>query len=105
MASNVQQIQGSIIAAGNSGPLTIANSQMALYVGPGLTGTVQVSGRPSGGTSTYEPLTPTGQTTPNITAPGMYAFPFVAGDWDFCVSCTVFTSGTAPFQLQAAMRD
>jgi hypothetical protein len=63
---------------------------------------VEVVAVPNGGaTANMQPLVPIGQTTAGITAPGVYAFPPIAGDYAYAVFCSAFTSGSAAATLSA----
>lgn len=109
MTSQVASISGTISAggfllnaAGGNFVQQFADVMPTLFLGGGLTGTIQVLAKPTGPAFVgvgYSPVTPVGASSPNITAPGVYAFPPLGGDWEFVIYCTVFTSGSAPVYL------
>lgn len=104
MTSQVTTISGSLAALNAVvGPAQMANGRVTLYLASGLTGTVQLQARPTGSPSAaFEPLIPSGTTSVNITAAGVYAFPPLAGDLEFQVACTAFTSGSGAVTLMLA---
>jgi hypothetical protein len=98
-------VQSSIVPAKGNLEVSYANGQASLYVGAGLTGTVQLQAVPNGGSATNaEPLTPIGATTANITTPGVYQFNPNMGDYQYFVNCTAFSSGSANVVLSLGPR-
>ena len=100
MTSQVINVQGNLTAAtpaaGSSLPLQQFPSCIpTVYLGGVFVGTVQLQARPTGNTAlAFEPITPIGAGSANMTAAGVYAFQVMGGDWEFQVVCTAFTSGT-----------
>ncbi len=95
MTSFVRSSSGTINASGqNVAQINDANIQPTLHLSGTLVGTVQLVGAPTG-SGNFQPIIPLGQTTPNITASGLYAFPFIGGSYDFQVTSTAFTSGSS----------
>lgn len=96
MASQVVS-KGGTLAALNStiGPLQLANARPTLFLDAGLTGTVELMARPTGGVGNFQPLIPIGASTAGVTAGGVYAYPTLGGDFEFELACTAFTSGSA----------
>lgn len=102
MASDIKTNSQSFAATGVGTSLPnsvgMASAIPSVYIGGG-SGTVQLQARPSGQTN-FEPLIPLGAASANMTAPGVYTFPTVGGDYEYQLNCTVFTSGPIPAQLQ-----
>lgn len=101
MTSQVTQATGPLGALNATvGPVAMANCKPTVYLDAGLTGTIQLQARPSTGVGGWQPIIPVGATAANITAPGLYAFPPLGGDWQFQIACTAYTSGSANATLQ-----
>lgn len=96
-------VAGAGAAAATAGPSTASafNGIPTLFV-DGVTGTlvgtIQLQARPAGGSAnSWAPLGGAGLTATGAITPGV-----VAGDCEFRVFCSAFTSGTAPWTLQIA---
>ncbi len=102
MASDIKQVSGSLAAAsGTVGQISYANGFVSLYVAGTFVGTLQVQAQSNYAPNGFVPMTPIGATSPNITAPGLYVFPHIPGDFAYEVEMTAFTSGTANVVLSA----
>lgn len=102
MASDLKSAYGPLAAVNATvGPITYANGFVSLYLGGTFVGTVQVVANSNLAPSGNVPLIPLGATSANITAPGVYVFPRIAGDFSYEVLMTAFTSGTADAVLSA----
>lgn len=105
MTSQVASVSGNLTAASGAGstlgPIQMANCKATIYLSGTFTATAQVQARPAGIGGTFQPMTPIGASTPNLTAGGIYAFPPMGGDWEFQVACTAFTSGPAVVTFSA----
>jgi len=107
MTSQVGSVSGTLNAAGimknAQGQNLVAQMASALptlWVDAGLTSTtINVEARPAGSAGGFQPITPVGAATPNITAPGTYCFPPMGGDWEYAISATSYTSGSAAVYL------
>lgn len=102
MTSQVQTITGNAGALNAVvGEIQMANCQATLYVAGTFVGTLTLQARPSGLGGAWAPVTPIGQAASGITSPAVYSFPPMAGDWEFQVQMTAYTSGTANVTLSA----
>lgn len=108
MASDVRTASGTLTATGQTiAKLSFANGQASLFVGGTWTGTIQLKLFPNiaNGGGTTEPVIPLGMTVANITASGMYAFPYLAGDYEYQVSSSGTWTGTANIVLSIGPRN
>lgn len=89
--------KGGTLAALNAaiGPLQLANSRATIFLDTGLTGSVELMARPTGGVGNFQPLIPIGASAAAITTAGVYAYPPLGGDFEYQLACTAFTSGSA----------
>lgn len=100
MTSQVANVQGNLTAvtpaAGSALPLTQFPSCIpTVYLGGVFVATVQLQARPTGNAALpFEPITPIGAASANMTTAGMYSFQVMGGDWEFQLVCTAYTSGT-----------
>lgn len=100
MTSLVMSKSGTLAALNNTvGPLQLASAIATVFLDSGLTGTIQLMARPTGGVGNFQPVIPVGATSADITAPGLYAYPRLGGDLEFQIKCTAFTSGSATAEL------
>lgn len=101
MTSQVQTVSGNLGALNAVvGGLAQANCKTSLWVSGTFVGTVQLQARPAGLGGTFQPIAPIGGGA--ISAAGVYAFPPLAGDWEFQAQMTSYTSGTANVSISAA---
>lgn len=96
MASDLKTAYGPLAAVNATvGPIAYANGFVSLYLGGTFVGTVQVVANSNLSPSGNVPIIPLGATSASITAPGLYYFPRIAGDFSYTVLMTAYTSGTA----------
>lgn len=102
MASDIKQV-GAALAAANATTtaLSYANGFVSLYVAGTFVGTVQVKAQSNFAPNGFVPVIPIGATSASITAPGLYVFPHIPGDFQYEAVMTAFTSGTADVVLSA----
>lgn len=99
MASDIKQVSGSFTGTGAGKQIPYANGIVSVYIAGTFTGTVQLQAQANQNAQGFAPVIPFGQTSPNITAPGLYLFPRFAGDFAFQLGCTAFTSGPIQYTL------
>ena len=106
MASILDQSSGSFGAVANAtNTMQLANGYASMAVWGTFVGTIQLQARPAGITGApFQALTATAPSggAANITAPGIWTFEALPGDWEYQVACTAYTSGTINYAAQVA---
>lgn len=104
MASEVLTASGTITTNGQQvAQLSMTNARVSLYVSGTFTGSMQLQARPSVviGDALFEPVTPTGTTSPTVTTGGLYVFPYIPGDFTYQLASIATITGTAYVVLSA----
>lgn len=104
MTSFVLNKEGSLASVTSGEGFVLPNGQVSLHLYGTFSATMQLQARRAGSANTFAPVIPLGATSPDLTAAGAYAFPFMGGDIEYQVACTAHTSGTANYSLNGGPR-
>jgi hypothetical protein len=100
MASDIKLITDSFASVRvSTTQVGMASAVPSVWLGGVFVGTVQLQAQPPGQTG-FQPLTPIGAASANMTAAGVYAFPPIGGDYTYQLSATAYTSGAINAELQ-----